>query len=175
MRVGRQHQPASIILGPGPRREAFPLYPGLLELRDGRNAVEVAEGVLIVWWRKGEVYIEVVDSGLAVRKSGSSKRRCTAETRRQPPQLRSRSRKRAPVRYCCSFDATYKSFHEPYLARNVSSPGDRLRRIAPVLERVVISGDDIAELALTSNSSAASRREDPLSTLAITRPRISAE
>ena len=33
----------------------------------------------------------------------------------------------------------------------------------------------IAELALTSNSSAASRREDPLSTLAITRPRISAE
>ena len=33
----------------------------------------------------------------------------------------------------------------------------------------------IAELALSSNSSAASRREDPLSTLAITRPRISAE
>ena len=137
MRVGRQHQPASIILGPGPRREAFPLYPGLLELRDGRNAVEVAEGVLIVWWRKGEVYIEVVDSGLAVRKSGSSKRRCTAETRRQPPQLRSRSRKRAPVRYCCSFDDAYKSFHEPYLARNVSSPSDRLRRIAPCLSALL--------------------------------------
>ena len=33
----------------------------------------------------------------------------------------------------------------------------------------------IAERALTSNSSAASRREDPPSTLAITRPRISEE
>jgi hypothetical protein len=42
-------------------------------------------------------------------------------------------------RYCRSFDDTYKSFHEPYLARNFSSPGDRLRRIATVLECVLIS------------------------------------
>jgi hypothetical protein len=37
-----------------------------------------------------------------------------------------------PEQHCCSFDDTHKSFHKPYLARNVSSPGNSLRRKAPV-------------------------------------------